>query len=271
MHSENICKFNQARSSDLNCTRFVYETHNAQAEPKCAATCQVGLVTSGSGMLTAALDALPLTVGDLFCIAEGERFSISGGADFTYYYVCFHGRRAEELAGRFGFAHRVCVHAVDAEGRLAAFCADCLQQAGADNLDIWSEAVLLYLLGHLHAPQKPRNDLLRQMITLTNEQFASPGFSLATLSETLGYDAKYLSFLFKRRQGIRFTEYLRDLRIKHAVFLMEEGVVSVKNVALLSGFGDALYFSKIFKAAMGSSPKEYIETLHGAGDAKTGE
>ena len=72
------------------------------------------------------------------------------------------------------------------------------------------------------------------------------------------YDAKYLSFYFKKHKHICYSEYLRDMRIRHAVFLMEQGLTSVKNIALLSGFGDALYFSKVFKRVMGKSPKEYM-------------
>jgi transcriptional regulator GlxA family with amidase domain len=45
------------------------------------------------------------------------------------------------------------------------------------------------------------------------------------------------------------------------LFLMEQRVVSVKNIAVLAGFGDALYFSKVFKGQMGESPKKYIEKM----------
>jgi AraC-like DNA-binding protein len=42
---------------------------------------------------------------------------------------------------------------------------------------------------------------------------------------------------------------------------MEQGVVSVKNVSLLSGFRDALYFSKVFTTEEGISPKAYIKQV----------
>ena len=58
-----------------------------------------------------------------------------------------------------------------------------------------------------------------------------------------------------------YTQYLRDMRIRHAIFLMEEGLVSVKNIALLSGFRDPLYFSKVFTESEGISPKAYIAQL----------
>ena len=43
---------------------------------------------------------------------------------------------------------------------------------------------------------------------------------------------------------------------------MEEGLVSVKNIALLSGFRDPLYFSKVFAETEGISPKNYISDLN---------
>ena len=53
------------------------------------------------------------------------------------------------------------------------------------------------------------------------------------------------------------SEYLRVLRIRYAVMLMENGVTSVKNVAALSGFSVPLYFSKVFTEMIGVSPSQY--------------
>ena len=48
------------------------------------------------------------------------------------------------------------------------------------------------------------------------------------------------------------------IRLKNAIALFDHGLDSIKNVALLSGFSDPLYFSSVFKAEVGRSPKEYI-------------
>ena len=63
--------------------------------------------------------------------------------------------------------------------------------------------------------------------------------------------------------GTSYTEYLRMLRLKYAVSLLDHGLDSIKNVALLSGFSDPLYFSTVFKQALGVSPKEYVDKLKG--------
>ena len=57
--------------------------------------------------------------------------------------------------------------------------------------------------------------------------------------------------------GLGYSEHLRNMRIKYAVSLLEHGIDSVKNVALLSGFSDPLYFSSVFKKTVGVSPRDY--------------
>ena len=61
--------------------------------------------------------------------------------------------------------------------------------------------------------------------------------------------------------GVSLKEYLRTLRIKYAVSLFDHGMDSVKNVALLSGFNDPLYFSTVFKKTVGVSPTDYAHSL----------
>ena len=142
--------------------------------------------------------------------------------------------------------------------RLAAFGFECIDKANNDNLDIFGESMLLYLIGHLTVRTQNDGGLLSSIITVSGENFTDHHFSLRTLADILGYDAKYLSFYFKKNRGIGYSEYLRELRIDHSVFLIEQGVDCVKNIALLSGFSDALYFSKVFKKSKGKSPREYI-------------
>ena len=80
----------------------------------------------------------------------------------------------------------------------------------------------------------------------------------SAIAEELAYNAKYLSHAFKEKMQMTYSEYLRSLRIKYAISLFDHGIDSIKNVALLSGFIDPLYFSNVFKKSVGTSPKTYI-------------
>jgi len=97
------------------------------------------------------------------------------------------------------------------------------------------------------------------MISETEERFNDPMLSLSVLAEELSYNSKYLSHVFKEKMGIGYSEYLRETRIKFARSLLDRGLDSVKNVALLSGFNDPLYFSSVFKKTMGVSPAAYVK------------
>lgn len=268
MQFESICKFNYNRSSDLICLNFILEAENALAKPVRSQRHAIHIVKSGTGVLRCHGRTTPLQRGTVFFIQEGETFSIESRDQLQYYYIHFHGRRGDEYLQRLN---------VDDQNRvfpsyesLLPFWEDCHQIAENGNIDILCEAVLLYTVAKLRPDKKENNDVVAKIVTLTHENFSDPNLSITAIAQKLGYDAKYLSSVFKKRKGVPFTQYLRQLRLKHAVFLMEQGLVSVKNIALLSGFSDALYFSKLFTQSEGISPKAYIQKVSQA-DVSDGE
>ena len=56
---------------------------------------------------------------------------------------------------------------------------------------------------------------------------------------------------------INFTDYLADIRIKHAIQLLEQNKLSVSELAEKCGYSDPLYFSRVFKKITGVSPSKY--------------
>ena len=257
MESNNICKFNMNRSSDLICTDLVYETENALVSVRRLSCFMLGIVTKGTAVLKADIYEHKIETGNIFIALKGSSVSVDSKNGGEYAYLSFSGRRAEELVERIGASSEVCVYS--GTSGLTELWTDTLKSTDNTNLDLFSEAILLYTLAQIMPRKKTEDDLINRIVSITNEHYSNASFSLSGLADKLGYDAKYLSAYFKKKKGICFSEYLRDLRIKHAVFLIEQGVVSVKNIAILSGFSDALYFSKIFKKSEGLSPKEYIQ------------
>ena len=196
-----------------------------------------------------------VTAGTVFFSFADIPFCIENTDGLKYYYICFYGGRAGDLFHRFGITPR---HSVfrGYEG-LVPFWQESLIRAKEENIDILSESVLLYTFSRLEKVEKQSEDLICSMLTYLEAHFTQKDLSLVSLAQTVGYNPKYLSHCFKREFGMGFAEYLRLLRINHAVLLLENGVTSVKNVAALSGFSDPLYFSRVFTAAIGIPPKEY--------------
>ena len=259
MYEDNVCKFNFNQSSDLICRSFICERFGRQAIPARSPYHAVCLVLAGEGRLLYNGAHIALSVGTLFWLREGDVFSVESTNALQYYYIHFYGRRADELMHRLpmsdeGLVYRGC----DA---LLHFWEDCFLMAEDGNIDVICEAVLLYSFAKLRPIRTKQSNVVTQMIMLIQENFTDPELSMSVIAQKLGYDAKYLSSLFKREKGIAYAGYLRQLRIKHAIFLMEEGVLSVKNIAILCGYRDAFYFSKIFTQSEGISPTVYMQRV----------
>lgn len=262
MDKQNICNFNFNRSSDLVCVNFVCEKNDSQAYVERARRNEIGIVIDGKGVFSCGGRSHDLYRGALFFVNQGRSFSVCSENredGLEYCYISFNGRRGDELMERAGIADGNNVFY--GYERLAAFWLDCLSSVNEGNVDLISEAVLLYSLAMLNPEKAEQTDLITKMISVSGEYFTDSDFNLQSLADKIGYDEKYLSSVFKKQKGITYSRYLRELRINHAMFLMEQGIVSVKNIALLCGFGDPLYFSKVFKEEEGKTPKEYIKYI----------
>lgn len=258
MSNTNICKFNPIQSSDLNCSAFVFEQNGGQSLTSPSNRNSLHLIADGVGVFSCEGKDHTVEPGTMFFVKRGESFSVSGDG-LKYYYIRFEGRRGDEILSRLGVnkSNRVFC----GFGELLSFWEGCLSSSDESNLDLLAESVLLYSMARLSPKKTDKSDMVSRVIAITADRFTYPSLSLSSISAEIGYHEKYVSSRFKKEMGISFVQYLRNIRIDHAVFLMEQGVVSVKNVALLSGFSDSLYFSKVFKEIKGVSPKEFITHL----------
>lgn len=106
----------------------------------------------------------------------------------------------------------------------------CLAPAGGSGVD----GILDYLHGHFREP-------------VTN----------ADLGARFGFHPNYVSALIKKYTGMPLHKYLNHVRISHALKMLDEGDPTVGEMAAECGFCDLYYFSRTFRAAVGTSPAAY--------------
>ena len=71
--------------------------------------------------------------------------------------------------------------------------------------------------------------------------------SLETISEAIHSSTYELSRKFKKETGQTLTDYINTLRIKEALYIMENHNLSITDIAYMTGFNDVNYFTKVFK------------------------
>lgn len=67
----------------------------------------------------------------------------------------------------------------------------------------------------------------------------------------------FVSHIFKKTTGQSFREYLTETRIRAAKILLEHSNLKITEIALSVGFNDSNYFSSVFRAYTGFSPRAY--------------
>lgn len=263
MTSQNICKFitpNEAK--ELSATNFVYETRAAQAHKSTLLPVhRVHVVADGEGVYKCAGQCYVIEAGMLFFSFADVPFTIENTAGLKYYYISFSGQRADELFSRFGVTPERCIfHGFES---MTMLLHDNLVRADQDNIDLLCESIVLQIFSRLKEAKRDSGDVASAVLTEMENRYTESDLSLERIADAVGYNSKYISRVFKKRFNMSFTEYLRLMRVKHAMMLMESGVTCVKNAAFLSGFSDPLYFSKVFTRLIGMPPRDYIQANSG--------
>ena len=90
-----------------------------------------------------------------------------------------------------------------------------------------------------------------------NEHLGSPDLGVESLSRRMGMSRSVLTKKTKSLIGLAPGELIRDLRLRRAAALLEEGGRTISEIAFLTGFYDSHYFSNCFKQIYGVSPTDY--------------
>ncbi len=100
------------------------------------------------------------------------------------------------------------------------------------------------------------DSIVEKMKAYVNENYSDHNLSLVMLADEVDRSPVYLSRLFKKKTGIRFTDYVKQRRLKEAEnLLIEKGnEYTVSMIAEKVGYVDVNHFIKTFKAEFGKTP-----------------
>jgi two-component system response regulator YesN len=116
--------------------------------------------------------------------------------------------------------------------------------------------------------QNTSNMLIESAKAYAAEHYRDPEFSVDSMCRDLHVSPAYFSTIFKRAQNTSFVNYLTSLRLAEAVRLLTETDYKTHHIANAVGFGDANYFSFVFKKRFGASPSKYRGRLGGDAHAR---
>ncbi len=91
-----------------------------------------------------------------------------------------------------------------------------------------------------------------------------------TIGKTLGFSRTHISSVFKGNCGKTITEYLTDLKISEAKYLIRKERYTIAQISEFLCYDNPHYFSRVFKKATNMTPKQYtISVAYADKQAKT--
>jgi len=173
-------------------------------------------------------------------------------------------RAAREMgrsaAGTIGFATIVAEDSGLAR-KIAALCAADARAHGALASESLLSAVLADALtrhadGYVRRPTVGRESRATRLARdFIDDNYAS-NVSLRELSHVSGIGRYWLIKAFKTAYGIPPYAYLTNVRVRHALRLLRDGM-AIAEVALACGFADQSHLSRMFKRATGLTPGRF--------------
>lgn len=99
-----------------------------------------------------------------------------------------------------------------------------------------------------------------------NENIDNQNLVVEDFARHLGMSRTAYYNRMKQITGLSPMDFIKQMRIKKALKLLDEGGLSIAETAYRTGFSDPKYFSRCFKAEMNMTPTQYVESRRGGRD-----
>lgn len=112
------------------------------------------------------------------------------------------------------------------------------------------------------APSAPQvthfdDDFIRNILQSVEENIQNSEFKIDDLAGAMSMSRTVFYRKVKSLMGVSPVDFVKTMRIKRAAQLLEQDEFTVSEIGYMSGFTTPQYFSRVFKEAMGCTPKEY--------------
>lgn len=141
------------------------------------------------------------------------------------------------------------------------YLGEVLSMDSYDQLKSWFIYKIECVCSNINPAKKDQhNGIIEKAKEYMNANF-NKNFSLDDVARSVNISPYYFSKLFKDKTGKNFVEYLTIIRMNAARQLLQNHMLSIKEVCIESGYFDPNYFSRIFKKQFGVTPTEFRENL----------
>lgn len=240
---------------------------------------EIGFVLRGSGMLFLDSNSYPIQEKDIFVVNSYQIHSVElseGGYLLSFLIAPEFFEHLLPKTGNYRFDCKSFLFSLQEQDqfdklrcRLADVVYAWMKSRGErDTIRIHAQMALLVECmvqdfgQESDAADQKTGDRFADLVRYMNE-FYKEDISLSRLAQREYMSQSYFSRLFQKEVGVNFTEYLTNIRLSHAVNLLEKKDMTVTDVAYQTGFKNVNSFIEYFKQKYGKTPGQYRRELPG--------
>jgi len=125
--------------------------------------------------------------------------------------------------------------------------------------EIWIKKVMHKAFSDILEADSNNNIIVVRAQEFIKENIQNPQLSLEYVAQELDINYKYLSRVFKNETGIKFIDYVTNLKLNHCRNLLINTNLKVEEVSDIMKYSSPQYFISRFKMMFGYTPKQYRE------------
>jgi AraC-like DNA-binding protein len=225
-------------------------------------------ISSGRGIFESKPNfSAPVEAGHAFLLFPGiwHRYTPDAESGWHEHWIGFDGETARRWLRHKFFSPKNPAVKINAEDTVLATFSRIMQSIRANRpaLQQILAGATNNLMGLFYSAQQARPaagaqhaSAIELAITRIQNEFAR-NLNMELVAQELGVSYSWFRTMFAAHTGLSPHQYLLELRIVRARSLLAETELPVKEIAAQTGFGDELYFSRLFRQKLNLTPSQW--------------
>jgi len=147
--------------------------------------------------------------------------------------------------------------------KIRSYCSQLLEEKNSTNVNSIVLAFFQLIFGHafeyrnfVSKAARRKEDVVPKILQYLNNNFQHK-LTRNSVAHLFGYSSFHFSKLFSARIGCTLTQYIHDLRIRHARTLLRSSNLTAVQIAYECGFSSQGTFNRVFRESEKMTPIEF--------------
>ena len=134
--------------------------------------------------------------------------------------------------------------------------------------EIWIKKVIQNAFGNIEDVRSDNKYIVAKAQEFIGQNIQNAQLSLEYVAKELGINYKYLSRVFKSETGVKFIDYVTNVKLNYCRNLLINTDLKVEEISDIMKYSTSHYFISRFKMMFGCTPKEYRNNYQNAKNVK---